>query len=151
LRRVGWGGVRVLCDVVRYGLHRGRRIMSDFVDSLQNRYAEFSGRARRREYWMFVLFSVLTYLVACMAGMLVDVVLNTEGIIMALALVGVWLGLIVPSIAVAIRRLHDTGHSGWMFLLAFVPVVSLVLLVFYCIDSQPGSNQYGPNPKGIPA
>ena len=125
--------------------------MSDFVDSLQNRYAEFSGRARRREYWMFVLFSVLTYLAACMAGMLVDVVLNTEGIIMALALVGVWLGLIVPSIAVAIRRLHDTGHSGWMFLLAFVPVVSLVLLVFYCIDSQPGSNQYGPNPKGIPA
>ena len=125
--------------------------MKDFIDLLQNRYAEFSGRARRREYWMFVLFSVLTYLAACMAGALVDVALNTEGVIMALALVGVWLGLIVPSIAVAIRRLHDTGHSGWMFLLAFVPVVSLVLLVFYCIDSQPGSNQYGPNPKGIPA
>ena len=125
--------------------------MNDFVDLLQHRYAEFSGRARRREYWMFVLFSVLTYLAACMAGGLVDVVLNTEGVIMALALVGVWLGLIVPSIAVAIRRLHDTGHSGWMFLLAFVPVVSLVLLVFYCIDSQAGSNQYGPNPKETPA
>jgi uncharacterized membrane protein YhaH (DUF805 family) len=125
--------------------------MSDFVNVLQNRYAEFSGRARRREYWMFVLFSSLTYLAACMAGALVDVVLDTEGVIMAIALVAVWLGLIVPSIAVAIRRLHDTGHSGWMFLLAFVPVVSLVLLVFYCIDSQAGSNQYGPNPKGLPA
>ena len=123
--------------------------MSDFVDLLQNRYAQFSGRAPRREYWMFVLFSCLAYFVVCMAGLLADVALDTEGAFMVLGLAGVWLGLFVPSLAVAIRRLHDTGHSGWMFLLAFVPVVSIVLIVFYCIDSQPGSNQYGPNPKGV--
>ena len=62
------------------------------------------------------------------------------------------LAFLLPSIAVAIRRLHDTGRTGWWLLLAFIPIIgAIVLIVFYCLDSQPGDNEYGPNPKGVQA
>ncbi|MGF1742680.1 DUF805 domain-containing protein [Vibrio profundum] len=104
-------------------------------------YADFNGRARRKEYWMFVLFTVL----ACMVTVFLDTVTRLP-IFSAL----VMLALVIPSFAVTVRRLHDTNRSGWYFLLSFIPIAGpIVLFVFNVSDSHPGTNAYGPNPKGI--
>ena len=114
---------------------------------LQQKYADFSGRARRSEYWFFFLFQVI---VNAVAGFL-DALFHTRygggstGVIQTLA----WLALLVPGLAVGVRRLHDTGHSGWWLLIGLVPLVGwIVLLVFFLQDSHP-DNQYGPNPKAV--
>lgn len=109
------------------------------------KYADFSGRARRKEYWFFTLFNIIFSL--------------------PLTLLDIWLGLadrsgwgplggiytlavFIPALAVLVRRLHDTGRSGWWFLIALVPCVGgIILLVYLVEDSHPGDNQYGPNPK----
>lgn len=107
-----------------------------------NKYATFSGRARRKEYWMFVLFNFLFA-----AGIqIVEMALGTTGALSALYSLAVFL----PGLAVCVRRLHDIGKSGWWCLIALVPIVgAIVLIVFACTDSQPGDNAYGPNPKDI--
>ncbi|MCW5662220.1 MAG: DUF805 domain-containing protein [Piscinibacter sp.] len=107
------------------------------------KYAVFSGRARRKEYWMFVLFYILIYV----ALMIVEGLVGSPGI---LALVFA-LGILVPSIAVAARRLHDTDRSGWWLLIGFVPLVGgIVLLVFMCLDGTSGPNRFGADPKAEP-
>lgn len=113
--------------------------MDWYLHVLKN-YALFTGRARRKEYWMFMLVSILIIL----ALELVESVLGTGGVIgMLYSLV-----ILLPSIAVAIRRLHDTNRSGWWLLISLVPVIGgLVLLFFMIQDGTPGQNQYGPNPK----
>lgn len=111
--------------------------MSWFMQALGN-YAAFEGRARRKEFWYFVLFFMLAFIVAALVDSLYGLPILT-----AIA----FLGLIIPSISVSVRRLHDTGRSGWWYLLSLVPIVSLVLIVFFVMDSQPETNQYGPNPK----
>jgi uncharacterized membrane protein YhaH (DUF805 family) len=107
-------------------------------------YADFSGRARRMEFWMFVLFNTIF----AFAAFLIDLALMYAigvGFIYPLYI----LAVIVPSLAVQWRRLHDTGRSGWYWLMGFIPLAGpIILLVFYVMDSQPGANQYGPNPKG---
>jgi len=103
------------------------------------KYAVFDGRARRTEYWMFTLFNVLIMI----ALFLVDKVIGHRILYSLYSL-----AVLLPSIGVSIRRLHDTGRSGWWLLLAFVPIANIVLLVFMCMDSQPGGNEYGANPKG---
>jgi uncharacterized membrane protein YhaH (DUF805 family) len=105
------------------------------------KYAEFSGRARRQEYWMFFLFNVL---IAFAMGFVLGLIGGILGIGTALsdpAAVIYSLGVLLPSIAVGVRRMHDIGRSGWWIIVPFVN------LVFLCLDSQPGSNEYGPNPK----
>ena len=106
------------------------------------KYAEFSGRARRKEYWMFVLFNMLASLVLC----IVDEILGTSG-----ALDGLYsLAVMIPSLAVAARRLHDTDRSGWWLLINLIPIIGwIVCIVFLCGDSKPGENRFGPNPKGM--
>ena len=106
------------------------------------KYAEFSGRARRKEFWMFVLFN---FLVSIAVG-IVDGILGTNG-----ALGGLYsLAVLIPSLAVAARRLHDTDRSGWWQLIALIPLIGfIVLLVFLCSDSKPGENRFGANPKGM--
>ena len=106
-------------------------------------YANFSGRARRSEYWYFVLLNVI---VSVVLGVLAQFL----GIIATL-LSGVWsLAVLVPGLALVWRRLHDIGKSGIWILIALVPLVGeILLLVWFCKDSQPGENQYGPNPKGF--
>lgn len=101
-------------------------------------YATFSGRARRSEYWMFVLFNVIVSMVLAA----VDAAMGTNllGVIYALA-------AFIPGLAVAVRRLHDTGKSGWWFLINFTVIGIIVFLVFMFQDSQHGDNEYGPNPK----
>lgn len=99
-------------------------------------YANFSGRARRAEYWWFALAN------AIVVSVLTGLAAASKAFIVLSVLYGV--ALIVPSLAVAVRRLHDTGKSGWMLLIGFIPVVgAIVLLVFYFTDSTRGTNQYG--------
>ena len=108
------------------------------------KYAVFNGRARRTEYWMFFLFNFM-----------IGVVLGIVGGILGVAYLIVTLyvlAVIIPGIAVSVRRLHDTERSGWGLLISFVPLIgAIVLLVFMVQDSKPGQNQYGANPKGATA
>ena len=120
--------------------------MDWYLDILKNKYAQFTGRARRKEYWYFVLFNLL----ASIALGVIDGITGTYSDDAGLGLLGGIYALagFIPSIAVAMRRLHDTGRSGWWLLLALIPILGfLVLLVFMLLDSEPGDNQYGPNPK----
>ena len=114
-----------------------------YLEALR-KYARFSGRARRREYWCFALVNALVYL----ALLMVDVMLGSSdgdiGVISALYLIGT----AIPGLAVTIRRLHDTGRSGWWLLVSFVPLIGLiVMLVFTLQDSDRGANEYGSSPK----
>jgi len=107
------------------------------------KYAVFSGRARRTEFWTFFLFN---FIIAIVLGA-IDSYLRTRGVIGGLYS----LAVLIPNIAVSVRRLHDTGRSGWWNLICLVPCIGLILIVWLAGDSQPGSNQYGPNPKAAAA
>ena len=116
------------------------------------RYADFSGRSRRKEYWMWTLFVVIVY--AVLYTWMISAVVSTAG--EPTAMVGLpfillmifALAILIPGIAVTVRRLHDQEKSGLMFLLVFVPLVGpIILLVFMCIEGTPGPNKYGPDPK----
>jgi uncharacterized membrane protein YhaH (DUF805 family) len=108
-------------------------------------YAVFDGRARRKEYWMFVLFNLIF---SILAGIIDDILgLNFEsGGGMIGSLYG--LAVLIPSIAVSVRRLHDVGRSGWFILINLIPIIGWIwYLVVVCTDSDAGINKYGPNPK----
>ena len=110
------------------------------------KYAVFSGRARRKEYWFFTLFNVIIITAFTFIDFSVGLydVASDIGLLSSLYS----LVILVPSIAVSIRRLHDTDRTGWWLLICFVPLIGIiVLLVFMVLDSTPGDNQYGPNPK----
>lgn len=109
------------------------------------KYADFSGRARRKEYWFFTLFNLIISLALGFAdGMLGLAHSSGWG-----PLGGIYtLAVLIPGLAVSVRRLHDTGRSGWYLLMAFIPCVGgIILLIYFIEDSQPGDNEYGPNPK----
>ena len=123
--------------------------MNWYLDVLK-KYADFGGRARRKEYWMFALFNFLIYIAILIFSAILGSIDNSLALIGSLLLVIYGLAIFVPSLAVAVRRLHDTGRSGWWFLIAFVPVVGgIILLVFTVQDSVPGENEYGKNPKEV--
>lgn len=110
------------------------------------KYAVFSGRARRKEYWHFVLFNIIIIIVFTF----IDVIIGTYNEQANIGLLsGVYiLVVLIPGIAVAVRRLHDTDRSGWWLLIGLIPLIGgIVLLVFMLQDSKPGANQYGANPK----
>lgn len=120
--------------------------MNWYLEALK-KYATFEGRARRTEYWFFVLFNVLAIIVL----EILDVVLGTFsketgfGLLSGLYAIAV----LLPSLAVIVRRLHDTDRSGWWILINFIPVIgAFVLLIFTLLDGTPGSNRFGPSPKG---
>lgn len=109
---------------------------SDSVKTCFSKYATFSGRASRSEYWWFWVFNVLVS--ACLA-----LVLPALSTVYSLV-------VLLPNLAVSVRRLHDVGKSGWMYLICLIPLVGAIwLLVLACTDSEPGANQYGENPKGL--
>ncbi len=118
------------------------------------RYADFSGRSRRKEYWMFVLFQLLLifgmFILAGAVGAFDQS--GGGGIgsgVFVILLVLVVLGLFIPGLAVQVRRLHDQDKSGWFVLLGFVPYIGgIILLVLMCLDGTPGENRFGPDPKG---
>ncbi len=111
--------------------------MEYFISGIK-KYVDFSGRARRKEYWMFILFLMIFYIVA-------GVLDTVAGTYIFSPLVGI--GLFLPSISIATRRLHDTGRSGWWQLLSLIPLIGgIVLIVFLAQDSREG-NSFGANPK----
>ena len=119
--------------------------MNWYLHVLKN-YATFSGRARRKEYWMFFLISALISIVLT----LLDILLGTYSVEYEAGLFsGLYsLLILIPSIAVVVRRLHDTDRSGWWILISLIPLIGvIVLFVFMCLDSQPGTNRFGANPK----
>ena len=121
----------------------------DFMTAVRTcfaKYVDFSGRARRSEYWYFALFSFLLGIVTSV----IDAVLGTGyddttgGLVNSLGS----LVLLLPSLAVAVRRLHDIGRSGWWFLLVVIPIIGwIVLIVWFCTDTKRGENKYGADPK----
>src|SRR5271169_4721736 len=117
------------------------------------KYAVFDGRARRKEYWFFALINTLIIIPLTILGLVLLVITSTNGSDAALLLLIVplliySLFIILPSIAVTVRRLHDTNRSGWWYLITFIPWVgSAILFVFTVLDGTPGPNQYGPDPK----
>jgi uncharacterized membrane protein YhaH (DUF805 family) len=119
--------------------------MNWYMEALK-KYADFSGRSRRKEYWMYALCNTVIIFVLEIAGF--ALLRNTVGTILFALLAIYSLATLIPSLAVCIRRLHDTGRSGWWLLIGLVPVVGfIVMLVFLVSDSAPETNLYGPNPK----
>ena len=113
--------------------------MSWYLDVLK-KYAVFSGRATRSEYWYFTLFNLIVIVVL----VIIDSAAGTNPLFSGVYTLAVFL----PILGVSIRRLHDTGRSGWWILVGLIPVVgSIALIVFYALDSAPGENVYGPSPK----
>lgn len=121
--------------------------MNYYTDVLK-KYATFGGRARRKEYWMFTLWNAIITIVLALALGMISNSTNSQAWVMVYYLYA--LAVFIPCAAVIVRRLHDTNHSGWWFFISLIPLIgTIVLLVFLATDSQPGDNQYGPNPKGI--
>ncbi len=119
--------------------------MDWYLQVLKN-YAVFDGRARRKEYWYFTLFNII---ISFVLGF-VDGILGSYSSETGFGLFsGIYsLAILIPSIAVSVRRLHDTERSGWWLLIILIPLIgAIVLLVFTVQDSQPGPNKYGENPK----
>jgi len=113
------------------------------------KYAVFSGRARRKEYWMFFLFNIIIGLVLGLIEGIVGIAPESDQSILANLYS---LAVLIPGIAVSVRRLHDTDRIGWWLLIGLVPLIgAIVLLVFMVQDSKPGQNQYGENPKEVTA
>lgn len=138
------------------------------VKTALSKYAVFSGRARRKEYWYFILFKILVDFIIGFLGAVMQ-----KPMAMSVLSIAFSLAFLLPSISVAVRRLHDTGRSGWWYLFGlpgsvlvgiarahitesysvYLALVSLVFIIpvfiWLCTDSQPGTNRFGPNPKGI--
>ncbi len=114
------------------------------------RYAEFSGRSRRKEYWMFALFNVLFVLGLAVVMAVLASIFGDTGIVFiipVIILIIYFAVVFIPSLAVTVRRLHDTGKSGWFILLNLIPYVGgLIIFIFMVLDSEPGENKWGPNP-----
>jgi len=128
----------------------------DAVDQLilpLKRYAQFEGRANRREYWMFQLFLMLVAVAISLLGGVLAIIMRGNEDALAAIVMGfmgllslVWLATLLPLIAVTVRRLHDCNQSGWLYLLALVPGGGLVILVFALLPGTPEENRYGPIP-----
>jgi uncharacterized membrane protein YhaH (DUF805 family) len=110
-------------------------------------YADFNGRARRKEYWMFTLFNLIFMIVTIMLD-------RSLGMTIAPAPYGYLsiiyiLAMIIPGIALAVRRLHDVGKSGWFYFIVLIPIIgSIWMLVLFCTEGNRGDNEYGADPKG---
>ncbi len=111
------------------------------VKSVFSRYVDFQGRSPRSEYWWFSLFVILFVLVMMLATMVIP--------FLAILLLIFYLGIILPMLAVTIRRLHDLDKSGWWIFIQLVPIVGpLLLLYWFCTKGTDGDNQFGPDPLG---
>lgn len=117
------------------------------ISTCLTKYAEFTGRAPRSEYWWFVLGQFLIGFVAGFVAGMIGHILGMGGTLANIVNIIVTLGLLLPGIAVAIRRLHDTGRSGWWYLLVFIPIIGWLALLFWFVQpSDEGSNEYGEAP-----
>ncbi len=138
---------------------------TEAIRSVFSNYANFNGRARRSEYWFFVLFnfllnivySIIRFSIVIFSGLDAEKVFDAEKVassplllVLSLIALVISLALLIPGFAVSIRRLHDIGKSGWFILLGLIPLAGpIILFIFYLTDSEIGENMYGPNPKGM--
>lgn len=125
--------------------------MDWYLKVLKN-YVGFEGRARRKEYWMFTLFSVIVSIILAIVDAAMASSADSVGVLGLLYS----LAVLLPSLAVSVRRLHDIDKSGWWLLIVLVPLIgAIVLLVFAVMEGTRGSNRFGPDPKsgedGVPA
>jgi len=112
------------------------------------RFAQFDGRSRRAEYWLFLLFTILADIVALLLGGLFDNPPSPDAQPEMIAYAILSLALLLPSLGVAVRRLHDTNRSGWWYLLIFLPIIGgIIILIFMLTPGVRGPNRYGPDPK----
>ncbi|MCL2154372.1 MAG: DUF805 domain-containing protein [Leptospirales bacterium] len=117
-----------------------------YIDVLK-KYTVFTGRARRKEYWMFTLFNLIISIAISIVAQLFAKI-PVIGLIFGLLPLIYAIAVLLPSLAVAIRRLHDTNRSGWFLLLALIPILGvIILIIFFVQEGTPGDNQYGANPK----
>lgn len=115
--------------------------MNHFTDALKNHYADFSGRATRSQYWYFVLFSMIFSIIAS----IIDYAIFGENKMMVNGFYN--LAVLIPSISIGARRLHDTGKSGWRQLVGLIPLLGTVwFIILLATDTVAGDNQYGPQP-----
>ncbi len=120
--------------------------------SVLKHYATFSGRARRKEYWMFVLFNFIFLVVAAILDNFLGTTFKVTGIALPYGYIYLLYALFVfiPSLSVLIRRLHDVNKSGWFIFICLIPLIGAIwMLVLLCTDGTPEINKYGPNPKGF--
>jgi uncharacterized membrane protein YhaH (DUF805 family) len=131
-------------------------IMIDWVLEVFSKYAVFSGRARRKEYWYWYFFNFIISIFIAVVSVVINLPFGTEtdngigwfGLFINLVAIVYSLGIFIPNLAVTIRRLHDTNRSGWSYFISLIPFIGgLILLIYLVEDSTPGDNQYGPNPK----
>ncbi|MBX3479145.1 MAG: DUF805 domain-containing protein [Caulobacter sp.] len=113
------------------------------------KYVDFQGRARRSEYWLYILFlTAVEIVLVVLAAMMSNGDPESFGPVNILLLI-FGLGTFLPTLAVAVRRLHDTGRSGFWLFIGLIPLIgAIVLLIFYVLDGTPGPNRFGPDPKG---
>ncbi len=122
--------------------------MEWYLKVVRNNYANFQGRARRKEYWMFTLFNILIIIAIIIISGLIATALDSPGIISIYLIYA--LGVFIPGLAVAVRRLHDIGKSGWYYLVSLIPFIGGIwLLILLVTEGDRGSNEYGPDPKGV--
>ena len=122
-----------------------KRLVMNYYSICLSKFADFSGRARRREYWTFALVNCLIALLLLILGLAFGEDSPASNIMVTIF----YLIMLVPNLSVSVRRLHDIGKSGWWLFIGLIPLVgSLLLLVWSLMDSEPGENQYGENPKG---
>jgi len=115
--------------------------MKYFFQALKQ-YADFKGRATRQEYWMYYLFSMIFSFVSGFVDGFIGLPILTLVLM---------LGLLIPSISIAARRLHDTGRSGWWQLIAFIPLFGIIVLFVFLVQDSREDNRFGPNPKAVAA
>lgn len=123
----------------------------DLMFAPLRKYADFNGRARRSEYWLFFLFYVgVSFVLGIIGGIAMGPSDPTQPFSGANILGLLWgLAMFLPSLAVGVRRLHDTNRSGWWILIGIIPLIgAIVLIIFYVLDGTPGPNKFGSDPKG---
>ena len=124
------------------------KLIMEWYIKVINSYSDFNGRARRKEYWVFTLWNIIFALLASLLDYSFGIVYPLVGygpLYVAYALF-----VLVPGIAVTVRRLHDTGKSGWMYLVAFIPIAGWIwLLILFITEGDQGNNAYGEDPKEL--
>jgi len=117
-------------------------LKENFLKVVRDNYANFEGRARRKEYWMFFLANLIISAVFGILGQIASLFTYVSGLVS--------LALLIPGIAVTVRRLHDTNKSGWFILVALIPFIGWIYLLYLLVlEGDKASNQYGPDPKAI--
>ena len=111
------------------------------------KFADFNGRARRKEYWTFILVNLGIFVVLGILAGVLGSISNALGIIFGILIAVFGIAMFIPTLAAQVRRLHDSGKATWMIVFGFIPLLNIVLFVFMLLDSDKGTNEFGPSPK----